>query len=162
MGGERETERVWHQLYLRLYFKWTTHSLHMYVRTCTLVLFIACICTTIQSLLHVCVCVYVHVRTCMCMYIHICMCMCPLPNPQALLKEVSSYEASIQAVDKEGQELVDADHFASDDISLQQLQLQKQWRELKLLAGRRTQKLSDALEAQKVCKPASVLRYVRT
>ena len=96
---------------------------------------------------------YVYVHTCMYVYV-------PLPNPQALLKEISSYEASIQAVDKEGQELVDADHFASDDISLQQLQLQKQWRELKLLAGRRTQKLSDALEAQKVCKPVSALRYV--
>ena len=63
---------------------------------------------------------------------------------------MSSYEASIQAVEKRGQELVDSDHFASDDISQQVMELQRQWRELRLLAGKRTQKLSDALEAQKV------------
>ena len=57
---------------------------------------------------------------------------------------------SVQAVEKKGRELVDSDHFASDDINQQQLALQRQWRELKLLAGKRTQKLNDAMEAQKV------------
>jgi spectrin beta len=74
---------------------------------------------------------------------------------QALHKEVSSYEPSVQAVEKNGQELVDSDHFAADNISQQVLELQRQWRELKLLAGRRTQKLSDALEAQKYYQAAN-------
>ena len=73
-----------------------------------------------------------------------------IKTPQALLKEVSSYEASIQSVERKAQELVDSDHFAAEDISQQMASLQRQWRELKLVSGRRTQKLSDALEAQKV------------
>lgn len=53
-------------------------------------------------------------------------------------------------MEKKAQELADSDHFAADSISQQQMTLQRQWRELKLLAGKRTQKLNDALEAQKV------------
>ena len=45
---------------------------------------------------------------------------------------------------------MDSDHFAADNISQQQMALQRQWRELKLLASKRTQKLNDAMEAQKV------------
>ena len=56
----------------------------------------------------------------------------------------------MQAVEKKAQELLDSDHFAAEDISQQAASLQRQWRELKMVAGRRTQKLSDALEAQKV------------
>lgn len=41
-------------------------------------------------------------------------------------------------------------HFASDDIQQQLLDLQSCWRQLKLLASRRSQKLSDSQEAQKV------------
>ena len=70
--------------------------------------------------------------------------------PQVLLKEVSSYETSVQSVERKAQELVDSDHFAAEDISEQMANLQRQWRELQLVSGRRTQKLSDALEAQKV------------
>ena len=73
-----------------------------------------------------------------------------IKTPQALLKEVSSYEASIQSVERKAQELVDSDHFAAEDISQQMASLQRQWKELKLVSGRRTQKLSDALEAQNV------------
>ena len=43
-----------------------------------------------------------------------------------------------------------SDHFASDTIEQQNSELQHAWRQLKLLAAKRTQKLSDALEAQKV------------
>ena len=82
---------------------------------------------------------------------------------QALLKEISSYEASVQGVEKKGQELVDTDHFAAEDISQQTMALQRQWRELRLLAGRRTQKLSNALEAQKVSQlwTTHIYMYVR-
>ena len=69
---------------------------------------------------------------------------------QALLNEISSYEANIHAVEKESQELVSSEHFASDTIEEQNRELQHRWNELKLLASRRTQKLNDALEAQKV------------
>ena len=53
-------------------------------------------------------------------------------------------------MEKTAQELIDSDHFAADDINQQMIQLQREWRELKLLAGKRTKKLDNALEAQKV------------
>ena len=56
----------------------------------------------------------------------------------------------MQSVEKEAQELVDSDHFAAEEIAEQMATLQRQWRELKMLAARRTQMLSDSLEAQKV------------
>ena len=70
--------------------------------------------------------------------------------PQALLNEISGHESSIDNVKSQGQELIDNNHFASDDIQQQLLELQSRWRELKLLADRRTQKLKDSQEAQKV------------
>ena len=72
------------------------------------------------------------------------------PTLQALLNEITSYEANIQEVEKATKELVASDHFASDTIEQQNSELQHAWRQLKLLAAKRTQKLSDALEAQKV------------
>ena len=82
---------------------------------------------------------------------------CNTPNqcthkPQALLNEITSYEANIQEVEKTTKELVASDHFASDTIEQQNSELQHLWRQLKLLAAKRTQKLNDALEAQKVSK----------
>lgn len=81
-------------------------------------------------------------------------------NLQALLNEITSYEANIQEVDKAAKELVSSDHFASDTIEQQNSELQHLWRQLKLLAAKRTQKLSDALEAQKVCKTYLLLIYI--
>lgn len=74
------------------------------------------------------------------------------PPSQALLNEISSYEANIQSVEQEAQELVSSGHFALDTVEEQGRELQHRWSELKRLAARRTRKLSDALEAQKVSK----------
>ena len=93
------------------------------------------------------------------MSLHICYHIYCVTNPlhahthwklQALLNEIASYEANIQEVEKATKELVSSDHFASDTIEQQNTELQHQWRQLKLLAAKRTQKLGDALEAQKV------------
>ena len=69
---------------------------------------------------------------------------------QALLNEISSFEGNIQSIDQSAKELVLYDHFASDSIEGLNRDLQHSWKQLKLLASGRTQKLSDALEAQKV------------
>ncbi len=69
---------------------------------------------------------------------------------QGVLNEVTSYEGNIQRVDQAAKELVSFDHFASDSIEELNRELQHCWKQLKLLAAGRTQKLSDALEAQKV------------
>ena len=53
----------------------------------------------------------------------------------------------MKPVEKTAQELIDSDHFAANDMMIQ---LRREWRELKLLAGKRTKKLDYALEAQKV------------
>lgn len=69
---------------------------------------------------------------------------------QALLNEITSYEGNIQFMDQSAKELVSCDHFASSSIEDLNADLQHGWKQLKLLAAGRTQKLSDALEAQKV------------
>ncbi len=53
-------------------------------------------------------------------------------------------------MEQEAQELVSSGHFAQDTVEEQDRELQHRWNELKRLATRRTQKLGDALEAQKV------------
>lgn len=60
-------------------------------------------------------------------------------------------EPSVDRVIGKGEELIREDHFASDDIQQSMLELQSSWRELKLLASRRTKRLSDSQDAQKVC-----------
>ena len=69
---------------------------------------------------------------------------------QALLNEISGREPSVEKVKDRGEELMEAEHFASDDIQQSLLELQSCWRELKQLAGHRTKQLSDSQEAQKV------------
>ena len=69
---------------------------------------------------------------------------------QTVLNEITSYEPNIQMVEADAQQLLDSDHFASDTIHGQNTELKHKWKELKLLAARRTQKLSSSLEAQKV------------
>ena len=53
-------------------------------------------------------------------------------------------------VAKAGRDLVDMEHFASDAILEQNLELKRRWKELKALAAQRTQKLCDAMEVQRV------------
>ena len=81
--------------------------------------------------------------TCPCMHV------CSSP-PQSLLNEISSHEPNIQAVTAKAKELMASDHFACDVIQQQDTELQQKWREAKLLASRRSQKLSEAVESQKV------------
>ena len=55
-------------------------------------------------------------------------------------------------IGKEAKELISEGHFASQTIHERNATLQSLWRELKNLASGRKQKLSDALEAQKVTR----------
>jgi len=71
---------------------------------------------------------------------------------QALLNEVSSYEATVSSTDSSAKELVFSGHFAADSIEGLNADLQHCWTQLKILAKGRTQKLADSLEAQKVRK----------
>lgn len=69
---------------------------------------------------------------------------------QALLNEITSFEGNIQSADQSAKDLMLYDHFASSSIEELNTGLQHRWKQLKLLAAGRTQKLADALEAQKV------------
>lgn len=69
---------------------------------------------------------------------------------QAHLNEISNYDGNIQSVNQSAQELVASDHFAASTIEDLNAELQHGWKQLKILAAARTQKLCDALEAQKV------------
>ena len=69
---------------------------------------------------------------------------------QALLNENTSYEGSIMSIDMSAKELVSSRHFAMDSIDGLNTDLQHSWTQLKILSAGRTQKLADALEAQKV------------
>ena len=55
-------------------------------------------------------------------------------------------------IGKEARELISTGHHASQVIHERNTTLQSLWRELKNLATGRKQKLSDALEAQKVSR----------
>ena len=68
------------------------------------------------------------------------------------MNELTGHEPNIDKVKDQGEALIEADHFASDHIQQQIYDLQSRWRELKLLAGQRTQRLKDSLEAQRVGK----------
>lgn len=67
-----------------------------------------------------------------------------------MLHEVDAHEPNVDQVKATAEELINADHFASDEIQLQLLQLQSSWRDLKLQSTKRTQKLTDSEESQKV------------
>ena len=69
---------------------------------------------------------------------------------KGLQHEITNREPSINEAKSRAKELIDSGHFASDEVQLQLLDLQSNWRDLKLQAGKRTQKLSDSQESQKV------------
>ena len=69
---------------------------------------------------------------------------------QILLNEISGHESSLDSVKMKGEGMIAAEHFASDEVEQKLLELQSLWRELKLLAARRTQKLSDSQAGQRV------------
>ncbi len=70
---------------------------------------------------------------------------------QALLNENTSYEGNVEEIGSSAKELLFSGHFASDSIETLNADLQQSWTQLKILSAGRTQKLADALEAQKVC-----------
>eukprot|EP00731_Ephydatia_muelleri_P007238 Em0003g1486a len=69
---------------------------------------------------------------------------------QSLLNEISSREPNIEAVTVKAKELTESDHVACNVIQQQNTELQQRWREAELLASRRSQKLNEAVESQKV------------
>ena len=50
------------------------------------------------------------------------------------------------------------EHFASDEVEQKLLELQSLWRELKLLAARRTQRLADSQAVQRVVIFSSLVK----
>ena len=68
------------------------------------------------------------------------------------MNDITSHEPNIEQVKKQGEELIENEHFASDEIQQKLLELQSCWRELKQMVSRRTQKLHDSQDAQKVHK----------
>lgn len=69
---------------------------------------------------------------------------------QILLNEVSGHESSFDNVKKKGEGMVAAEHFASDEVEQKLLEFKSLWRELKQLAAKRTQRLSDSQAVQRV------------
>ena len=61
-------------------------------------------------------------------------------------------EPAVVTISKEAKELISVGHSSSQTIHERNSTLQSLWIELKNLASSRKQKLSDALEAQKVRK----------
>ncbi|CAK1548048.1 unnamed protein product [Leptosia nina] len=67
---------------------------------------------------------------------------------QAVMGEMGQHEARVEAVRAAGQALIDAQHFAADDISSRLQQLQRTWSQLHEKALQRKQDLEDSLQAQ--------------
>ncbi|XP_023929927.1 spectrin alpha chain-like isoform X4 [Lingula anatina] len=67
---------------------------------------------------------------------------------QALLAELGGHEPRIGCVCEQGQEMINENHFASDEIQQRIAGLQEKWNNLKEKAFQRKQDLEDSLEAQ--------------
>ncbi|XP_045510647.1 spectrin alpha chain [Colias croceus] len=67
---------------------------------------------------------------------------------QAVMGEMGQHEARVEAVRAAGQALIDAQHFAAEDISARLQQLQRTWSQLHEKALQRKQDLEDSLQAQ--------------
>ncbi|XP_025205987.1 spectrin alpha chain isoform X1 [Melanaphis sacchari] len=66
---------------------------------------------------------------------------------QAVVAEINNHESRIAAVTQAGQQMVDAKHFASEDIKQRLANLNKHWNHLKEKAYQRKQDLEDSLQA---------------
>ncbi|XP_050663567.1 spectrin alpha chain isoform X2 [Leptidea sinapis] len=67
---------------------------------------------------------------------------------QAVLGEMAQHEARVEAVRGAGQALIDAQHFAADDIAGRLARLRDTWHQLRDKALQRKQDLEDSLQAQ--------------
>lgn len=71
---------------------------------------------------------------------------------QALENELSNHQFRIDTVLASGQDLIDSNHYAADEIEERCEELNESWELLMKAAAERKQRLSDALESQKVNK----------
>ncbi|CAH1271225.1 SPTA1 [Branchiostoma lanceolatum] len=71
-----------------------------------------------------------------------------LKKHQALQAEIAGHENRIKAVCQTGQDMVQEEHFATDDINSKVSGLEDKWQELKDKAAQRKQDLDDSLQAQ--------------
>ncbi|XP_022101019.1 spectrin alpha chain, non-erythrocytic 1-like isoform X4 [Acanthaster planci] len=67
---------------------------------------------------------------------------------QALMTEISGHEPRITSVAKIGREMIDEEHFASEEIATKVNALEEKWQNLKDKAAKRKEDLDDSLEAQ--------------
>ena len=73
---------------------------------------------------------------------------------QALENELSNHQFRIDTVLTSGQDLIDSNHYAADEIEERCEELNESWESLLRAAAERKQKLGDALESQKVSESA--------
>ncbi|XP_072344928.1 spectrin alpha chain, non-erythrocytic 1 isoform X1 [Scyliorhinus torazame] len=71
-----------------------------------------------------------------------------LKKHQALQAEISGHEPRIKAVAQKGHAMVEAGHFASEDVKGKLNDLNQKWDSLKAKAAQRRQDLEDSLQAQ--------------
>ena len=71
---------------------------------------------------------------------------------QALENELTNHQFRIDTVLASGQDLIDSNHYASDEIEERCEELSGSWELLMEAAAERKQKLGDALESQKVSR----------
>ena len=81
----------------------------------------------------------------------------PLEGVQNLIKkheaveaEITTHEQLIHAVISTADELIERQHYATDEIETRCAELQEKWAELTSLSSKRQQKLKDSLQAQLV------------
>ena len=69
---------------------------------------------------------------------------------QALENELANHQFRIDTVLASGQDLIDSNHYASDEIEERCEELSESWALLMEASDERKQRLGDALESQKV------------
>ena len=69
---------------------------------------------------------------------------------QALENELANHQSRIDAVLASGQDLIDSNHYGSDEIEQRCEELNESWALLMGASAERKQRLGDALESQKV------------
>ena len=69
---------------------------------------------------------------------------------QALENELANHQFRIDTVFASGQDLIDSNHYASNEIEERCEELNESWALLMEASAERKQRLDDALESQKV------------
>lgn len=73
-----------------------------------------------------------------------------LKKQEAVDAEITAHEQLINAVISTAEQLLERDHYATDEIEARCAKLQDSWAELTSLSAARQQKLQDSLKAQQV------------